>query len=216
MGQRIDLTGKRFGKLTVIEYSHTERNGNEIRAYWKCKCDCGNETTVKGKELKSGNTKSCGCLKIERGNHTHNLSKTRLYTIFCHMKDRCYNKNSRLYKWYGGRGITVCNEWLNDFQTFYDWAMSNGYKENLTIERKDVNGNYCHENCCWITKSEQQSNKRSNLFYSYDGETKTLKQWSKEFGINYQTLYHRVVKKKMDIKEALETEVASEYYHRKN
>lgn len=136
----------------------------------------------------------------------HNLnrcrSSTRIYIIHKGMKQRCYDKNYRKYKNYGGRGITICDEWLDDFGAFYDWAMNNGYRDDLTIDRIDANGNYEPSNCRWITNVEQQNNKTNNVLLTYNGETKTAMQWSNELNINIHTIYTRHSRKWSD-KECL-------------
>lgn len=182
-----DLSNMKFGKLTVIERAENAKE----RTMWKCMCDCGNIAIVGADMLKSGRTQSCGCLKFESRNYTHNLSKTRLYNIWSKMKDRCYNENSPAYKWYGARGITVCDEWLHDFQAFYDWAMANGYRDNLTIDRRDTNGDYEPSNCRWTDWVTQANNTRSTVFLTYHGETKTVTEWSKITGIKRNTLLGR-------------------------
>lgn len=190
----IDLTGKKFGKLTVIEFEFVKNK----RRYWKCKCDCGNIKIVQLPHLTSGHTQSCGCLhkeKVKQLLTKHGKYYSRLYSIWINIKDRCYNHKSLAYKHYGGRGINVCNEWLNKeegFINFYNWAMENGYQDNLTIERINVNSDYNPFNCKWITKSEQQQNKRNNVFITYKNKTLNIAQWSKELKIPYYNLQRRL------------------------
>ena len=124
--------------------------------------------------------------------YTHGLSKTRLYSILRNMKQRCYNPNNPRYNVYGAIGIKVCDEWLNDFKSFYDWAMSNGYRDDLTIERIDVNGNYCPDNCCWITNKEQQFNKHVNHFIEFNGKRQTITEWGNELNIDPNTIGTRL------------------------
>ena len=159
MGKLIDLTGKRFGRLLVVEKSES-KNGY---AAWLCRCDCGNEKIISGNELRKGKAKSCGCLRKEVATKTfikHGKTNTLLYEVWKSMKARCNNLNNKRYSSYGGRGITVCDEWRESFQAFYDWAMINGYREGLSIDRIDNDGNYEPSNCRWATASEQQKNKR--------------------------------------------------------
>lgn len=154
----MDLTGQRYGRLTVVERDFSKRT-----TAWKCICDCGNTTVVTSKNLrtKGYSTKSCGCLN-RLGNPTHKLSRTRLYNIYYSMKKRCYKEHDEHYKYWGARGITICDEWLgkNGFVNFYNWAMENGYSSELSIDRINNDGNYEPSNCRWATPYEQVHNRR--------------------------------------------------------
>lgn len=191
------MTGQKFEKLLVVS-REPSKNG---RAMWLCQCDCGNYTIVKGKQLLNGNTKSCGCLRKEV-KIKHGKYNTRLYTIWRSMKQRCYNKNNIRYKHYGGRGVAVCDEWLNDFMTFYTWAVSHGYDDNLTIDRIDVNKNYEPNNCRWLTLPQQNRNTRRNRYFTINGVTKCLKDWCIQYNVPYSTVQHRL-KQGSTIEEAL-------------
>ena len=188
-----NLKGQVFGRLTVINPHHKTRLGT----YWNCKCSCGNNCIVLTTKLSNGNTTSCGCRKseikndIKNLNKSHEKSKTRLYKIYSGMKARCYRKSCPNYIRYGERGIKICQEWLDDFMNFYNWAMKNGYDEQLTLDRIDVNGNYCPENCRWATAKEQANNTRSTVFLTYNGETKPASEWSKITGISQGTIVRR-------------------------
>ena len=201
-----DLTGQKFNKLTVLKLNHIEkffRNNRkrfENKYFWLCKCECGNEKVIEGKSIRNGATKSCGCSKKENmkiiasKNFKHGLKNTRLYRIWQCMKARCYIKNTENYCYYGGRGIIVCDEWKNDFKIFHEWAVNNGYQEDLTIDRIDNNGNYEPLNCRWITAKMQSNNKRNNANLTYQGKTKTAMEWSEIVGISENTILARINK----------------------
>lgn len=186
--KRKDRIGERYGMLTIIGYDHKIRT----RTYWKCLCDCGNTRVVAIDHLRRLETTDCGCTRKHIPTATkHGMSCSRLYTIWSLMKARCSNKNRPEYKYYGGRGIRVCDEW-QEFEPFSKWALDNGYTNKLTIDRIDNNGNYCPNNCRWITQKEQSSNTRRNRYITYNGKTKTLTQWGNECGLSYNTLQRRI------------------------
>ena len=204
-----DLTGEKFGRLTVVERA-TNKGG---QVYWNCKCDCGNEKTVRASHLKNGLIVSCGCYRKEQmekrkpqmieNQTTHGMSKTRLYSIWHTMKERCYNPNATSYSDYGGRNISICEEWQS-FKPFYEWAVNNGYTDDLTIDRKDVNGSYCPENCRWATRKEQMNNRRNTHYETYGEMRKILSEWSEELGIDQKKLQNWVYRDKMSIEEIIE------------
>lgn len=199
LGKRVtDKTGNRYGRLIVIGRATPDNKG---RNKWRCRCDCGNETIVRGEALENGTTRSCGCINKERwaeygkAKKTHGHSRTPIYCVWSSMKQRCQDKNNWAYQYYGGRGINVCAEW-NSFSSFYAWAVSNGYDENAprgrcTLDRIDNNGDYCPENCRWITLLQQANNKRNNVRIEFNGESHTFTQWSEITGIPRETLRGR-------------------------
>lgn len=195
MPNKIEIEGKKFGRLLAIK--EIKSGSRKKKAIWLCKCDCGKETEVSKSQLLSGRTKSCGCLRKEstsKMRKRHGLSKSRLYNIWLRMKQCCYNKSSHKFKIYGGRGIKICEEWKNSFENFYKWSIPSGYKQNLTIDRIDVNGNYFPENCRWILSNEQNWNRRNTVYITINNEKMNLKQAEEKFGINHKKIYDRLQK----------------------
>ena len=200
MSKLIDLTGMKFNRLTVVSRAENAKGGI---TRWNCICECGNTVVVRGHNLKNGSVKSCGCYKPKRGKHQ--MTGTRLYRIWRAMRSRCYLETNPRYKDYGGRGICVFSEWNNDFQSFYNWSISNGYGENLTIDRIDNDGNYEPSNCRWISYSEQDNNKRSCLKLTYNGKTQNLRQWCDELGLDYKRMHNRIHKNGWSVERAFTT-----------
>lgn len=197
-----DISGQKFGRLTAINCMG--RKGHD--RIWLCKCECGNTREVKQSNLTSGHTKSCGCLRVETTiqNHlTHGKTNTPIYNTYLSIKARCYNYNHTAYKNYGGRGITMCDEWKYNFQAFYKWAINNGYKEGLQIDRIDNNGNYEPSNCHFTTAKENSNNRRSNRYITIGNVTHTLSEWCNIYDIKYSKVYLRL-RRGWDIKKSLE------------
>lgn len=271
MGRLKDITGQRFGNLTVIKYLRTDKTAHGHYAIWECKCDCGNITEVSTHSLKSGNTKSCGCLisknligmrfgrlvvidreppkskkskglwickcdcgnitkvdthRLKSGNTTscgckrtestkkamtkHGERQTRLYNVWLNMKQRCSNPKNTEYKNYGERGISVCDEWAQQFECFSKWAYSNGYDKDAahgecTLDRIDNDGNYEPSNCRWVNLDTQSNNKRTNHILTYNGESHTLSEWSKIVDISYSCLKSRINKLNWSVEKSLTT-----------
>ena len=208
MNSKYDLTGKKFERLTVIKRVENSKSG---QTRWLCKCDCGNEVIVWGCHLRSGHTRSCGCIHSEQIKNIkhykkHGLRWTRLYRIWNGIKSRTNLTNiNDNYKNYSGRGITICDEW-KEFMPFYYWAINNGYKDNLTIDRIDVNGNYEPSNCRWATFEIQQNNKRNNRYIKYNGEIHTLSEWNRILKLPNKLLSNRLYRG-WNIEKAFNTKV---------
>ena len=184
-----DIVGKRHGRLVVQSlYCRTP----ERKYKWLCKCDCGNTCVVFGSKLKSGHTKSCGCLRHESPpNKIHGSTAHPLFPVWTQMRQRCDNPQNHAYKWYGGRGIKVCEEWKSDFVPFYDWAMNNGWHKGLTVDRIDGNKDYCPENCRLVTHEVQQNNRRNNIIIEHEGVKDTISGWAKRTGISRNLIASR-------------------------
>lgn len=181
----LQLTGQRFGRLVVIE---RVQNNIHQKTMWRCQCDCGNEVCVIGSRLKNGLTLSCGCLQKETAKQTlfiHGETSTRLHSIWKDMKRRCYNPRRKEWADYGGRGIDVCAEWKESYMKFRDWALANGYNDNLSLDRVNNDRGYSPENCRWATNIQQAENKRNNITVEYDGREQCLGAWVREFGYSY-------------------------------
>ena len=200
----IDLTGQRFGRWTVIDRGadHFTKSGRPI-VMWHCKCDCGAMRDVDGFSLRNGKSASCGCYRSDvsreltvcrnkRNSKYNGPFDKRLYQIWYGMNARCYEKSHKSYSCYGGRGITVCSEWKNDYVSFRKWAIENGYSDKLTIDRIDVNGNYTPQNCRWATIKEQGNNRRTNHIVEANGERRTLTQWAETFGVRLDRVQYYV------------------------
>lgn len=205
-GCQDSLVGERFNKLIVLEpYGKRKRPCGKSVNLWKCKCDCGNYTIVDTNSLRRDKVKSCGCLSYK-----HLENKSRLHQIWCGMRKRCKNPNNIAYKNYGGRGIAICPEWDSDdtgFLSFREWALKNGYKENLSLDRIDVNGNYTPDNCKWATPKEQARNTRKNKLITYKDTTKCLAEWAEEYNMTYSALISRL-RRGWTIERALNTPVS--------
>lgn len=193
-----NLIGEIFGRWTVIDIASPNiLKGNRKRRRWLCRCECGTERVVEEPSLIRGLSKSCGCYHSEvmkevgKRATTHGMTYTRLYRIYKHIMNRCYNKNDVRYNQYGKRGIRVADEWLS-FEPFMEWAISNGYDDNLSIDRIDVNGNYTPENCRWADRITQANNKTSNQKYTYHGKTLTIAEWAREYNMHYKKLWKRL------------------------
>lgn len=201
----------KFGRLTVLcrAEDRVYKDGRK-RIAWNCRCDCGNTKEVLGENLKSGYTKSCGCLQKEKAAMAqlkHGEADSRLYNVWSAIKRRCFNSTVPEYHRYGGRGITMCNEWL-DYEVFSNWARANGYRDDAprgecTIDRIDNNGDYCPDNCRWVNQQDQMNNVSYNHYVTYNGENHTVAEWSRIYNIPYTRLLQRLNRYKMTPEKAL-------------
>jgi hypothetical protein len=203
----IDLTGKKFGRLTVIDISYEKR----CRYYWKCICDCGKETIVNGYSIKKGLATSCGCYRKELfmsynklDTTTHGMTNTKIYNVWATMLARCFNQNNKAYIHYGGRGIVVCDRWLH-FECFYE-DMGISYKNGLTLERNDVNDGYNKNNCCWETYKVQANNRRNSKRYEYNGNNMTIAEIGEKYNIK-PTLISSRMNRGWNLIQSIETPI---------
>lgn len=211
--------GEKFGYVEVLEKTDERNNGYIV---YKCKCyNCGKIVNKSLGNLirrkKQGyNNMTCGCFDYHHNHlYKNGLSNTRLKYIYNGMKARCYNKNNPAYKNYGGRGIKICDEWLNDFERFYNWAISNNYDKDLTIERIDNSGDYTPNNCKWATRLEQNRNRRNITLLTYNDETKTIKEWADEYNLELVTLRTRI-NRGWDVERALKEKTHLNYKGKHN
>lgn len=191
-----DLTGRKFGHLTVLRQAPSDLQlSGKTDTLWFCQCDCGNEELVVRSRgsLQSAKTPSCGC-GFKGMNGRHNMTNSHLYRVWCHMKSRCLNPNVERYPQYGGRGITICEDWVNSFDKFMEWAFQHGYQEDLSLERRDVNGNYSPENCCWIPLAEQQKNRTCTVYMEVRGEKLRIQEIADKYGFTYSCIKRRIQK----------------------
>lgn len=185
------LENQTFGRLTVLSEAGRTKSGG---ATWRCKCLCGNEVIVSSDSLRSGKTQSCGCIKQEQrlAQKVHGEVHTPIHRLWSGMRNRCNNPGNQKYYRYGGRGIRVCEAWDADYVTFRNWCVENGYREGLTLERKDVNGDYTPDNCVFASQKVQQNNRTNNHRLSYNGITHTMAEWADILGVPYGLLEHRI------------------------
>lgn len=214
-----DLTGLDFGYLHVISRAPNDKDGS---TYWNCRCVCGTEKVISGHSLRRGITKSCGCMTRKLCSNSHirhggasayaTKEDSKLYKVWSSMKSRCNNETSQAYQHYGGRNIHVCEEWDNSFEAFRTWAFNNGYRVGLSIDRIDVNGDYCPDNCRWTDYVTQANNTTRTRYVTYNGETHTVSEWSEITGINYNTLVGRLFHYHWPVEDALGIKVWGVYH----
>ena len=200
-----DLTGRAFARLTVVSYVGYRK--------WNCRCECGALIVALGYNLKSGHTKSCGCLASELITK-HGLSGSRLQRVWANMKRRCCDQNDDSYKDYGGRGISVCDEWLSDFKTFSEWAFKNGYADNLDIDRIDNGLGYCPSNCRFVTHKTNMNNTRRNVVLEFNGKSKTLAEWAERLNVTHDMLRKRL-RLGWSVERVLTVPVKSQYIRKR-
>lgn len=205
MPPAIDLTGQRFGRLVVVE--RLVERSNYLSPYWVCKCDCGNEARVLIGNLRNGNSTSCGCGRKEAAlasNTTHGMRHTSEYKIWLGIKVRCYNEKHHSYENYGAKGITMSDSWRKSFEAFYR-DMGPRPSSKHSVERRENNKGYSKDNCYWATTIEQGNNRRNNILYERNGETKTLAEWCRLLGRKYRRVYYRMKRDGWSFEKAIDT-----------
>lgn len=207
VGRPKDITGQRFGKLVAIKLDHIDIKPKSTVHYWLCQCDCGNTKIIRKVDMLRGKIKSCGCITIENAKKRakHNYFNTKPYHVWHDIKQRCLNPNNKAYKNYGGRGITICEEWKNP-ETFCKWSYANGYKEGLSIDRIDVNGNYEPSNCRWVDIKTQQRNKRTNNLLTINNITHCVTDWAEILGISLWQVKNKPIEYLKEILERSKNE----------
>ena len=206
-----ELAGQRFGRITVIKLQGLDKHKSRL---WECKCDCGKTSYVRSSDLINGKVVSCGCYSrdIARERATkHSLSESRIYFTYNNMIARCYRKNAKHYSNYGERGIEICDEWRNSFEAFAKWAYESGYKDDLTIERKDVNKGYEPDNCTWIPHKEQAVNRTTTHWVTYHGETMPLSYLAQKVGVSTKAIRVRENRFKNDYESIIDNILSSKY-----
>ena len=199
-----DLLNQKFGLLTVV--APAESVGG--CAMWACRCDCGNEIVCRAHNLLSGNTKSCGCTRSKRPcskySTQNGLSRSRQYIIWSNMKRRCYCETDKYYEVYGGKGITICDEWKDNFLSFYEWSLKTGFADGLTIDRIDNSKGYSPDNCRWVSIETQANNRTNNHIVSYHGQSDTLVNMCRELNVNPKTIYGRMKHNRRSFEQAVD------------
>ena len=214
MSKPLNLTGQRFGALVVIGRADNDPSG---KTRWWCQCDCGELKVILATSLVRGLTRSCGCFNksvASKRMRKHLLSGHRLYGIWTDMKKRCSNPSCKSFDNYGGRGIKVCPAWENHFQLFYTWSLLNGYSDNLSLDRIDVNGDYHPDNCRWVDRVTQANNCRTNHYLTYQGERKTIAEWARVLGMSDAVIRTRISKLGWSTEKALSTPVRKSFKKR--
>ena len=202
------MIGKKYGRLTVLDID-VEKSKQTKRCYLICKCDCGITKSMRSDYVRRNHIVSCGCYSrelLDKSRVKHGLSRHPLFKEWTGVKDRCYNKNCKQFKDYGGRGITVCDEWIHDAAAFINWCLSHGYEKDLTLDRIDNNKGYSPDNCRWTTRKIQANNTRRNHFITYKSETHTVHEWADKLHLNYSVLSHRLARG-WSVEDAIETPI---------